>query len=75
MSQLDPDNWRDLPPAADREAEPDVVPGSQENIAELKRLLRGWRCCGAPDMCGARCQDDPLSAALALAERALRDAH
>lgn len=51
---------------------PEEIPGSDENIAELTRLLAGWRCCGAPQMCGARCQDDPLSAALALAEQQVR---
>ena len=45
------------------------VAGSAQNLAELRRLLAGWRCCGSPALCGATCQDDELSSVLAAAAR------
>jgi hypothetical protein len=51
----------------------DEFPGSPDNLAGLARLLRLWRCCGAPNHCGAACLDDELSAALATAERVVRE--
>lgn len=41
--------------------------------ADLLAALRPYRCCGCPQMCGARCQDDELSHVLAQAERLLAE--
>jgi len=50
------------------------VPGTPQNMAALARLLDGWKCCGSPQLCDARCQDDPLSLALAAACREVNTA-
>jgi hypothetical protein len=47
--------------------EANQIPGTPENLRDLKQLLDGWKCCGAPSLCGAPCQDDALSDALAKA--------
>ena len=31
----------------------------------LLEALKPWKCCGAPGLCGATCQDDEMSATLA----------
>ena len=36
-------------------------------MAALAEALKPWKCCGAPNLCGAACQDDELSATLAKA--------
>lgn len=45
------------------------MPNSTETLTDLMALLRPWRCCGAPEHCGAICQDDELSAILGSAAR------
>lgn len=53
----------------------DEMPGSPENFGSLLRLLDGWRCCGAPSLCGAGCMDDELSHTLADAYRLIFEAY
>lgn len=50
-----------------------TLPGTPENLAALNKLLRGWKCCGAPNLCGATCQDSELSAVLAQAARVVAE--
>jgi hypothetical protein len=50
----------------------ELTAGTAENLAALGRLLAPWKCCGAPNLCGAGCRDDELSAMLADAERLVR---
>lgn len=41
--------------------------GSYENLSDLLRLLKPWKCCEAPSLCGASCQDSALNDTLARA--------
>ena len=47
--------------------------GSLANLSGLHELLTPWKCCGAPSLCGAGCQDSELSSVLALAFRVVSD--
>ncbi len=44
---------------------------SDTNLAELKRLLEGWKCYGSPTICRVQCQGDELSDTLAHAYTAV----
>lgn len=51
--------------------------GSPHNLAGLRQLLKGWKCCANPQSCGAWCMSDELhlilSQALVLVEKAILD--
>jgi hypothetical protein len=57
------------------EAQPGSTPSDRQDplgvggtdVAGRLAALRSFRCCGAPAMCGARCQDDEISDLLAFA--------
>jgi hypothetical protein len=49
------------------------IAGSDENLKKLLEALEPWKCCGQPQMCSVSCQDDMLSAALALSHTLVKE--